>query len=82
MRIKQALYDLYDFFMPRLVTEEVAVNLEGDSYQPVMALGVVEPDEQFDGICTIKAVSWLGTGWFGRMTLPPRPFVNPHDARG
>lgn len=77
--MKEFLMFLYDFLVPRIVTEDVAVNWDGDEYTVVCPVKELEPYEEHMGVCKIKAFTWLGVGFFGRMEVPPRDFYNPND---
>ena len=45
MKIKQFLYSIYDFAVPRFVTEDVALIEESDRFVPVIPLSLVEHGE-------------------------------------
>lgn len=79
----EIFYWVYDIFVPRFIDEDVVVlkNPEctgTDGWEIICPLRLVRPDEEFDGTCRIKSFTWLGFGFFGKVELPPRPFVNPH----
>ena len=74
MKIKQFLYSIYDFAVPRFVTEDVALIEESDRFVPVMPLSLVEHGEVYDGIATLNSFVWLGRAWFGKQIGDVRPF--------
>lgn len=71
-KAKAAAWFLYDFLVPRFITEEVALRYVGDpitttwsewgDYEIECSLSDVEPGESFDGIATVDSFVFL---WFG-----------------
>jgi hypothetical protein len=66
------LYALYDFLIPRFLTEEVALERAGledgwDDFDIVCALRDVQPGEKFDGIAEVDSFVWLRWGFTYRM---------------
>jgi hypothetical protein len=78
--MKNFLMFLWEILIPRIVTEDVAVNWEPDgTVDIVCSVSGLYPDEKHMGVCSITSLSWLGYGFFGRIKLPPRDFYNPND---
>ena len=66
---------LYDIFVPRFVTENVAIFYTGPDEKDFEIL-CIEQDlnefDSYDAIAKVKSFVFLGHGFFGRLTLPPR----------
>jgi len=65
--IKKAAWFIWDFLIPRFITEDVAVRIEGtgmgwSSVEIVCCMDDVQPWEKFDGIAEVDAFQWLGFG--------------------
>lgn len=75
------LYALCDVLIPRFTTEDFALVNMGDRYVIAFAMAYCDPDDECDGIATMRSFSWLGLGFFPKMVGEVRPFVNPHWAR-
>ena len=85
-KAKAAGLFLWDFLIPRFITEDVALRYVGDDftatwsewddYEIACSLMDVEPGECFDGIPTVDAFQFLGFGMAYRIG-EFRPFVNP-----
>lgn len=60
---------LWEFIFPRFVTDEVAFMHNGDDIDLICSMADVEPDEEFDGVVTVKCLSVFGMGLFGRILL-------------
>ena len=79
-KLLEAVLYVLDMAIPRFVDDEVALELvDEDEYYPVCRLKYVEPDERFDGICTIRVFNLFGFALFPKLIGDVRPFVNPHD---
>jgi hypothetical protein len=72
-KAKAALWFVWDFLIPRFITEDVALRYVGDDftatwsewddYEIACSLMDVEPGECFDGIATVDAFQFLGLEW-------------------
>lgn len=56
-----------DLLIPRLITEDVALEkvgpgLDWDNYEIVCSMIDVQPGEVFDGIAEVNSFTWLGFG--------------------
>lgn len=65
--IKKAARFAWDYLIPRVITEDVAVAMVGggenwDAFEIVCSMEDVEPGERFDGIAEVDAFQWLGFG--------------------
>ena len=88
-KAKAAGLFLWDFLIPRFITEDVALRYVGDDftatwsewddYEIACSLMDVEPGECFDGTAEVDCFTWLGIGFAYRIG-GFRPFVNPHGA--
>lgn len=66
----QILQFLFDFLIPRFITEDVALRHVGsgsdwsewDSFEIVCAMSDISQGEEFDGIAEADSFTWL---WFG-----------------
>ena len=89
-KAKTAGLFLWDFLIPRFITEDVALRYVGDDftatwsewddYEIACSLTDVEPGEYFDGIAEVDCFTWLGIGFAYRLGNF-RAFVNPHGVR-
>jgi hypothetical protein len=78
--MKNFLMFLWEILIPRIVTEDVAVNWEADGTVDIVCSVLdLSPGEKHMGVCSITSLSWLGYGFFGRIKFPPRDFYNPSD---
>lgn len=88
-KAKAAGLFLWDFLIPRFITEDVALRYVGDDftatwsewddYEISCRLKDVEPGKCLDGIAEVDCFTWLGIGFAYRIG-GFRPFVNPHGA--
>lgn len=63
------LWFLFDFLVPRFITEDVAVSRSPgedsgnwECWVIECAMSDVQPGERFDGIAEVDAFTWLGFG--------------------
>lgn len=85
-KVKSVLLFLWDFIIPRFVTEDVALDKfapgEGwDKFEIVCPLRDALPGEEFDAIATVDAFQFLGFGITYRIGNM-RPWVRPEACRG
>ena len=70
--LKRAAWFVWDFLIPRFITEDVALRYVGDefttdwrewdSFELVCSMADVYPAERFDGIAQANSFTWLGFG--------------------
>lgn len=73
-----------DIFVPRFLTEDVALRFVGDdrtdlgSYDIVCCMNDVQPGEAFDAVATVDSFGWLNIGITARVrNVRPWPPATP-----
>ena len=61
---------LFEFIIPRFVSENVAVKKGGPGeYHIVCCEDDLKPGDSYDFLAPCKSISWLGFGWFARFEV-------------
>jgi hypothetical protein len=85
------ILDTLAFLIPHYETTDVALDLYQDrvyvgeelghliNYDIICPVGILEPEEQYDAVGTIRYFTWLGFATFIRQIGAIRPFENPYQ---
>lgn len=68
---------LFDLLLPRLLTEEVALQDNGDHLVIVCPMTEVKPGERFHAVATMRVFNLFGYALFPRMISGPLPWPSP-----
>lgn len=66
---------LLDIIVPRFITEDVALEFDGDHYMVVCCMADVRPGERFDGIGTMRTFNLFGVAIFPKHVGEVRPWA-------
>lgn len=66
---------LLDIIVPRFITEDVALEFNGDHYIIVCCMDDVWPGESFDAIGTMQTFNFFGFGLFPKHIGEVRPWA-------
>jgi len=71
-KVKAAALFIWEFLIPHVVTEDVALEYVGDdistdwtewsSYSIACCMADVQPGEVFDAVAEVESLTWLGIG--------------------
>jgi len=63
------------FFVPRFVTEDVALEIDGDDeYSVVCPMALIEDGERYDAVVTATSFIFMFWGWAVRIESEIRPW--------
>lgn len=67
--MKDTIREFLDIAVPRFITEDVAANKIGDTWQPICCVKDLEEYDIYDEIITVRTFNFFGFGLFPKLVV-------------